>query len=326
MPDRSEHCSIGRLLGIVLTGTLLLVAGCSRDPGGELQGYAEGEFVYVAAPLPGTVTLQVVKGARVKQGEPLFALESVAEMTARDEAGRRAAQARAALQDLRKGLRPTELAALQARLQEARAAMVLAEGELDRQEQLFRSGMVSAQDHDRAKSARDQQRQQVVRLAAELQTGRLGGRSDLVAAAEANVRALEAVLARAEWELSQKSKQAPVAGLVYDTLFRSGEYVTAGRPVVALLPPENIKVRVFVPEGQLASIHPGDPVEVSVDGVKESFSGRVSYISPRAEYTPPVIYSRESRAKLVFMVEATFPPEVAVRLNPGQPVSLRFGK
>ena len=321
-----EHCSIGRLLGIVLTGILLFVAGCSRDPSGELHGYVEGEFVYVAAPLPGTVTLQVVKGAQVKQGEPLFALESVAEMTARDEAGRRLSQAGATLRDLSKGVRPTEMAALQARLQEARAAMVLAESELDRQERLFRSGTVSAQDHDRAKSARDQQGQLVARLEAELQTARLGGRSDQVAAAEANVRALEAVLARAEWELSQKSKQAPVAGLVYDTLFRSGEYVTAGRPVVALLPPENIKVRVFVPEVQLASIHPGDPVAVTVDGVKESFSGRVSYISPRAEYTPPVIYSRESRAKLVFMVEATFPPEVAVRLNPGQPVNLRFGK
>jgi len=321
-----KRCLAAALLGCLLSGTLLLAAGCTRETAGRLHGYVEGEFVYVAAQLPGTVTLQVSRGGQVRQGEPLFVLESVAEVTARDEARRRLAQAGAVLQDLRKGVRPTEMAALQARLQEARAAMLLTENELSRQERLFSSGTVSAQDFDRAKSARDQQGQLLARLEADLQTARLGGRSDQVAAAEANVRALEAALARAEWELTRKSQRAPAAALVYDTLYRSGEYVTAGRPVVALLPPANIKVRVFVPQARLASLYTGDPVTVTVDGSQESFSGTVSYISPRAEYTPPVIYSRESRAKLVFMVEATFPPETAVRLHPGQPVDLRLGK
>jgi HlyD family secretion protein len=310
----------------MVAGACLFAAGCSKENNGELHGYVEGEFVYIASPLPGTVSLQVARGDRVKQGAPLFALDSVAEMTARDEASRRLAQAKAALQDLGKGLRPTEVAGLQAKLQQAREALKLAESELARQERLFRREAIAVQDLDRSRSAREQQVQQVARLEAELQTARLGGRSDQLAAAEANVRALAAALARAQWELSQKSKQAPVAGLVYDTLYRSGEFVAAGRPVVALLPPENIKVRVFVPEAQLASVHAGDPVTVTVDGVKEALAGRVSYLSPRAEYTPPVIYSRESRAKLVFMVEAVFPPEIAARLNPGQPVDLRFGK
>lgn len=311
---------------VVIVVSVWLLTGCRQASSDLLNGYAEGDFVYVSAQLPGTVTLQVTKGQQVQAGEPLFALESVAEMTARDEARRRLTQATAALQDLRKGLRPTEMASLQARLQQAKAAMVLTENELARQEKLFTSGMISAQDHDRAKSARDQQGQVVAALQAELLTARLGGRSDQLAAAEANVRALEAALQRAEWELSRKSQRAPVAGLVYDTLYRSGEYVTAGRPVVALLPPENIKARVFVPETRLTSIHVNDPVTVTVDGVKEQLNGKVSFISPRAEYTPPVIFSRESRAKLVFMVEATFPPETAVRLHPGQPLDLRFGK
>jgi len=291
-----------------------------------LQGYVEGEFVYVAAPLPGTVTLQVSRGNMVKRGEALFALESVAERSARDEAARRLAQARAGLEDARKGMRPTELAALRAQLQQAKDALNLAESEFGRQERLFQSGTVSAQDLDRARSARDQQTQLVARLQAELQTAGLGARSDQVVAAQANVRALEAALARAEWELSQKSQRAPEAALVYDTLYRSGEWVAAGRPVVSLLPPGNIKVRFFVPETRIAAIHPGDPVQVSVDGVEGTFGGNVSFISPRAEYTPPVIYSRENRAKLVFMVEATFPPEIAARLHPGQPVDVRPGR
>ncbi len=305
---------------------VLLLTGCGKSEPAQLQGYVEGEFVYIASPLPGTVTLQVSRGSTVKRGDPLFALESVAERSSRDEAGRRLAQARAALEDARKGLRPTELDSLTAQLRQARAAFALAETELGRQERLFRSGSVSAQDLDRARSARDQQQQLSARLEADLRTARLGARSDQVTAARANVRALEAVLARAEWELSQKSRLAPEDALVYDTLYRSGEWVAAGRPVVSLLPAGYVKVRFFVPEKLVATLHPGDPLTVSVDGVKEPFHGTVSFISPRAEYTPPVIYSRESRAKLVFLVEATFPPSESSRLHPGQPVDVRLGR
>ena len=94
--------------------------------------------------------------------------------------------------------------------------------------------------------------------------------------------------------------------------------------MVVLLPPQNIKVRAFVPETRIGSIHYGDTVQVTVDGVNNPFVGKVSYISPRAEYTPPVIYSRESRAKLVFMVESVFDPDVSANLHPGQPVDVEF--
>lgn len=303
----------------------LLFSACSNSQSQDVfHGYVEGEFVYIASPLPGIVTLTVARGDTVKEGAPLFALESEAERSSRDEARRRLAQAQAALRDAGKGLRPSEIAALKAQHQQARSALNLAEIEYVRQERLFRTGTVPAQSLDAALAVRDQQLQTVAKLAADLQTARLGARSDQIAMAQANVKALEAVLARAEWDLSQKSRQAPEAALVYDTLYRSGEWAAGGKPVVALLPPGSIKVRVFVPETRLAALHPGDPVTVTVDGSKESFSGKISFISPRAEYTPPVIYSRESRAKLVYLVEAAFPPEATPRLHPGQPVDLVF--
>jgi HlyD family secretion protein len=65
-------------------------------------------------------------------------------------------------------------------------------------------------------------------------------------------------------------------------------------------------------------------VQVFADGAREAVAGKVSFISPRAEYTPPVIYSRENRSKFVFMVEALFEAGVAERLHPGQPVDVRF--
>src|SRR6266536_1194185 len=238
---------------------LLFIGSCSDPPKNRFQGYVEGEFVYVAYPLAGTLeTLQVRRGEQVKAGDPLFVLDETAEKAARDQ---------------------------------DQAELVLSEAEYAREEKLFRTGVAASQDLDRARSTRDQDQQR---------------------------------LTQAEWNFSQKQQAAPQAGLVYETPYRQGEWVAAGKPVVALLPPQNIKVRAFVPETRVGSIHYGESVWVAVDGVREPFIGKVSYISPHAEYTPPVIYSKESRDKLVFMVEAVFDPPAAAKLHPGQPVDLQF--
>jgi HlyD family secretion protein len=250
----------------------------------------------------------------VASGAPLFALETNPEKAAKEEAERRLTQARASLEDARKGKRPTELDAIEAQIRQAQAALELSESELARQTRLIRTGATSQQDLDRAKATRDQDCQRIVQLEADLATARLGSREAQIAAAEANVRALEAALARADWDYSQKRQTAPQAALVFD----------AGKPVVSLLPPSNIKVRAFIPEEKIGTIRLGETVQVRVDGEKEPFTGRVSFISPQAEYTPPVIYSRESRSKLVFMIEAVFEPKIAARLHPGQPVDVAY--
>jgi len=305
---------------------LLALAGCKSKESDRIQGYAEGEFVYVASPLAGQLEkLSVKRGEQVKVGDPLFTLESGAERAAQDQAKRMLAQAQATLEDARKGKRPTEMDSLEAQLQQVRAALVLSKQDLARQEKLIKTGATSADDLDKARSANDQNQHRVEQLEADVKTGKLGMREDQIAAAEAEVRAKQAALAKADWDLSQKKQSAPQSGLVFDTLYYEGEWIAAGHPVVALLPPSNIKVRAFVPEGRIGSIHPGDVLNVFVDGVAEPMKGKVTFISPQAEYTPPVIYSQETRGKLVFMIEARFDPETAVKLHPGQPVDVRIG-
>jgi HlyD family secretion protein len=303
-----------------------LLAGCRREPSDRVQGYVEGEFVYVASPYAGALeTLSVQRGAQVKKGDPLFTLDSAVEKAALDEAKRKLDQARANLEDVKKGRRQTELDSIEAQLKEARAALVFSEADFERKELLFKSGSNARDDYDRARSTRDQNRQRVAQLEADLKTAQLGSRADQVIASEANVRATEATLTKAEWDFSQKHQAAPQDALVFDTLYREGEWIAAGRPAVVLLPPPNIKVRAFVSETRVGSIHPGDSLRVTIDGVGDSFAGKVSYISPQAEYTPPVIYSRETRSKLVFMIEARFDPQTAAKMHPGQPVDVTFG-
>jgi HlyD family secretion protein len=303
----------------------LALAGCDRATDDRVQGYAEGEFVYVASPFAGTLlTRSVERGTQVKAGDPLFALGPEPEQAAREEAERRLAQGRAELADTTKGRRAPEIAALQQQLQQARTAAILSEKNLKRQEELYRSGASAAREHDAVRATRDQDAQRVSQLEADLQTAELGSRDDQIAAAAANVKALEAALAKADWALGQKRKAAPQAGLVFDTMYEPGEWVPAGRPVISLLPPEKMKVRAFVPEGRVGAVHPDDAVSVSVDGAAGPVEGRVAFISPQSEYTPPVIYSQESRGKLVFMIEIRFDPAVAAKLHPGQPVDVRF--
>lgn len=310
------------------TGALalaLMLGSCQKEESGLIQGYVEGEFVYVASPRSGAIEkLSVQRGDRVEAGALLFTLEGDPELTARDEAMRRLAQAKATLEDAKKGRRPSEMESMTAQLEQSKAAASLSEKELARQEQLARSGATSKDEVDKARSNHDQNKQRVAQIEADLKTAQLGLRSDQIAAAEAEAHAREAALAKAEWDLAQKKQSAPKAGLISDTLYREGEWVAAGKPAVILLPPQNIKVRAFVPEAAVGSIRVGQGVKVLVDGVSEPFTGKVSFIAPQAEFTPPVIYSRESRSKLVFMIEVVFDSQVGEKLHPGQPVDVQI--
>lgn len=309
---------------LLVTG-LLILAACNRPPPAYFQGYAEAEYVRVALPFAGMLErLHAERGAQVAAGDPLFVLERENETAARREAEERLRSAEAQLANLRKGRRPTEIEAIQAQLAQAETNLGLSEAQLRRAEQLVAQNFIAKEKLDEARTARDRDRARVAQLRAELATAKLAARADEIKAAEAAVEAARAALEQAEWRLSQKSATAPVAGRVVDTYFVKGEWVPAGVPVVSLLPPQNVKVRFFVPETALGSLNVGQAVSVECDGCPAPIPARISFIAPQAEFTPPVIYSRENRARLVFLIEARPSAEDAPKLHPGQPVSVRI--
>lgn len=302
----------------------LALGACSPRAEQSYQGYVEGEYVKVAAPFAGNLTiLNVKRGNQVSAGMPLFSLEQENEVAERREAVERVKRAEAQLEDLKKGKRPPEIAAVSAQLAQAKAGLKLSESQLKRQEQLVAAKFISEDKLDEARSAYERDKARVDELYAQLITARLAARQDEIRAAAAEVAASRAALAQAEWKLDQKSVKAPLDGLVEDTIYVQGEWVPAGSPVVSLLPPQNIKVRFFVPELQLSAIHIGQRVHLGCDGCKP-LTAQVNYISPQAEYTPPVIYSKDSRAKLVFLVEARPAPDESTAFHPGQPVDVRL--
>jgi HlyD family secretion protein len=142
--------------------------------------------------------------------------------------------------------------------------------------------------------------------------------------AEAALRQANANLAWSETRLTRRRAASPADGTIQQVYYRPGETVPAGRPVVALLPPGNLKIRFFAPQADLPEIKFGDTVNVTCDGCEKGLTAKVSFMARSAEFTPPVIYSQDERTKLVFLIEAR--PEQPEKFRVGQPVSVSLAK
>lgn len=302
----------------------MLLPGCKRAEEERFQGYLEGEPVLVAAQQSGQLTsLTVQRGDQVRAGTPLFSQDQATEAASVEQAKAQVAQAQAQLANLGSGKRPPEIAVIEAQLKDAEVKRKLSADQLARQQALVAKGFVSADTLDQVRTQLGRDEAAVAQMKAQLATARLPfGRSQERAAALAEVAASLATLKQSAIRLEQKSQLAPATGLVQDTFFRVGEWAEPGQAIVSILPPENIKVRFFVPEARLNALQAGQTVAIHCDGCPAPLPATIRFISPSAEYTPPVLFSEKNRYRLVYLVEAWPQPKDAARLHPGQPVDV----
>jgi len=304
---------------------IVVFTGCSGSRTATYQGHVEGEFVNLSSSQPGHLEhLAVTRGQQVDRGTPVFTLEATEENALQHQAQQQLAAAAAQFADLETGRRPPEIAVIRAQLRQAQAAARKSAQQRQRDEAQYRSGGISREQLEATLAQATSDAAHVSELENQLDVARLPGRSQQLKAQSGQVRAARAVLAQADWRVEQKSVAAPSAGRVYDTMYREGEWVAAGDPVVRMLPPQNIKVRFFVPQTIVGSLAVGRKVSLHCDGCAADIQAAITFVSPEAEYTPPVIYSNETRSKLVFMIEAHPTPEDAVKLHPGQPLAVRL--
>jgi len=302
------------------------LAGCQKDADRGWQGYIEGEYVLLASPYAGQLQkLYLRRGEAAVAGKPLFALEQENERQQRLQAEEQLKAAEARLKNLEVPLRAPQIEALREQLVQAKAARALSASQLARQEKMFKSGYIAQSLYDEAKSAYERDTARVAEADAQMKNAQQPlGRDSERKAAERDVDAARAALAQAEWRLDQKSVAAPASGLVQDTFYVEGEWVPAGRPVASILPPGNVKARFYVAEPALNQFPVGKSLSITCDGCPAPIEAKVTYISSQAEYTPPVLYSKESRGKLLFLVEARPAAADGARLRPGQPVDVGF--
>jgi HlyD family secretion protein len=322
---------VNRRFIVLVTIVVLAAAGAgwwwtTRDPPRvEWQGYAEADFIKVAPTQQGLLTsLFVARGSKVASGAPLFEQDDTADRAARDQTERQLKQAEEQLANLQAGGKPTEIQQAEASLADAKAARDKIEGDLRRNEVLVKTFAATQQLVDQERADLRSANAKVQGLEAALAQMRAPlGREGEIKAQQQLTESLRAAVSMAQWRIDQRHVMAPAAGIVADVLARPGETIPAGGPVVSLLPLENIFVRFFVPETRLAEVHGGDKVALLCDRCPADLTATISFISPQAEFTPPVIYSEASRSKLVYMVEARPPREQARLINPGQPIAVR---
>lgn len=311
------------LVAILLVVAVAVIGGLFAFPSfnrpSVLSGYIEGEPLYLAAPVSGTVkAMYVVRGQDVVAGGRLFVVDPQQPLSVRDQAAAQVAAAQAQAVDARKGERPLELAVLDANVAAAEAKARDADAALRRVSALEAKGFESKSALDDAQANAQAADAQVKAARKQRGVGTLGSREDQIRAADARVSEARASLVGAAAQLSNVAPAAPEAARVEDIFFQQGEWAPANQPILSLLPDERIKVRFFVPERSLAAYPVGAVVRFVCDGCPKGLTARVDYVSPRPEFTPPVIYSREARDRLVYLLEA----QPSVRLNPGQPVDV----
>jgi len=301
---------VGLIVAIGIVAWLVL--GSSNKPR-TLSGYIEGDDLYLAAPVSGTVaSISAVEGTRVVAGQPLFAI-APATLTAQGEQ----AQANVAAAQ-------TQIAAAEANVRQADADSAAAAADAGKaRSDLARllgvrkddPAAVAGKDIDAARAALSnaQARVNAARHAADARRAQV---------ASARAQAEQAKGGRNEVAIrqGQLSPLAPAAGRVDEVFYQPGEWAAANQPIVSLLPDAKVKVRFYVPEKELARYRIGRTIHFSCDGCSKGLSATIRYVSPQPEFTPPVIFSRDSRDRLVFMVEAY--PTHPERLQPGLPVDV----
>ncbi|AMO95479.1 hlyD secretion family protein [Collimonas fungivorans] len=310
---------------VLAASSCLALTACTPSNDNDWQGYVEGEYVYIASSQAGRLDrLSVLRGQQVASGAPLFMLESGDEIAAQRQARRQLNAAEAQLVDIKSGKRPQEQEVTRAQLAQAQATAAKAALQLSRDQAQFQAGGIAKQQLDDSRAAAETAAAQVRQWQSQLAVDRLPNREAQVRAQQAQVEAAQAVLEQADWKLAQKNVTATRGGLVFDTMYREGEWVAAGNPVLRMLPPENVKIRFFVPETVLGRLKVNQAVTLGCDGCQANVAAHISYISTESEYNPPIIYSNQSRAKLVYMIEARPAPADAPKLHPGQPLEVRL--
>jgi len=306
----------------VTTAMLLLIAltACDRDRN-TFQGYVESDNLLLASPYSGNlIELPVVRGEFVNKSDVLFQLDPNPEAIEIKQTNFLLSEGKYNLKDAESPRRKPEIKAAMAKLGQVEARLRLAELRKKRYYLLYEKKAGNLDRSDEARERLVELQELKKQSEAELELANLGARKYKLDEKKTRLQLLEERVRLSQWALTQKTGYAPDAGIVFDTYYHEGEWVSAGSPVVSLLVPENINIEFFVPAAILTKLRTTQTVYFTCDGCAAKNKATINYISPEAEYVPPLVYSRSNYDKLVFRIKAN--PEKPGLFKPGQPVTI----
>jgi HlyD family secretion protein len=312
-------------LTIMVVG-VCFISGCNNHNNATFQGYVEGKYTYVSSAVSGHLQeLYVEKGNVIKKSQLLFKLDPEPENSQLQMAKQNLAHDEQILEDSLKGGRETIIKAIEAKRAQIIAETDLNKKTLDRYQNLYKTRTIDKASLDDAVTTYQTSIEKLKEVDANLAEAKMGARENVIAAQKALVESDIAAVNKAEWTLTQKTVYAqPNESFVFDTLHEKGEFIPAGEAVIVLLPRETFKVIFFIPQHTLSQVHMDEKIHFTCDACHATYEANISFIAPDPEYTPPVIFSKETRDKLVYRIEAKIVPEAITKINVGQPVDVKI--
>ncbi|MEI6056838.1 MAG: HlyD family efflux transporter periplasmic adaptor subunit [Lentisphaerota bacterium] len=306
---------------------ILTFTSCEKAKNDNLStGYIDADYVYISAPSSDKIKdLYVKKGSLIKAGDKLFELESY-KATAFLGANENLDMAlQNYIADMKKGARPEDIKQWQCGAYAIKEMIILTK--LLTEMYSFLSVKNAAADQY-FWYARQLQYSFIAFskvIEAHIDYMKLPERPDKIAAFEMADNAIKSMIPYNKYQLQETTQLSPCNALVFDIFYRKGELVQAGKPVIMLLPDDNLKVVFYVNASNIKKIKLGENVKVYFsEESKEFIPAQINYISPNVQYTDPLIYSLKHNDKLIYMVEAKFAPEDKLSLHPGEVVSVEF--
>ncbi len=299
---------------------VILVSGCERSDKDRYQGYVEGENIYLSSPYSGILIKKLVsRGQMVKQGNILFQLDDNPEayFVAHNKA--ELEQAQKIMTDLQQPRRPAEIKAVQEQVNQVDAQLKLASLRVKRLQTLMLKGATDRYSLDAAIARHQELEQQKAQFLSNLDLANQGSRVNQVKAQQSSVDAALVELQQSQWQLAQKTLRAPADGEIFDTYYQQGEFVPAQHAIASLLPPDTLRIEFFVPMRVMNRLTIGQKVIFSCNDCTEEQVAIIRYISPEAQYVPPLVYSDANSDKLVFRIKARI-ESASTTFKPGQPV------
>lgn len=305
--------------------TLLVLCGCNRNGHYQYQGYVEGENIYIASPYAGILVKKLInRGESVRKDQILFQLDENPEALVVKQREAQLLQAQKNLNDLEKPRRPEEIQAIKDQINQVEAQRNLAQLRVQRFGQLRDKGAIDKDTYDAAVSHLQEVEHQKEQYQANLALAQQGSRTSQIQAQQAAVENASASLRQSQWQLAQKTLTAAADGIIFDTYYLEGEYVPAQQPIASLLSASTLRIEFFVPVLVMNQLKIGQAVTFQCDGCNTSHQAVIRYISPQAEYIPPLVYSDNNVDKLVYRIKASVNPSEFSSLKPGQPVMVQF--
>lgn len=266
--------------------TLLLIS-CNKKENKSFSGYIDANLVYLSADFGGRLTdLPLSKGQIVKKNQFLFKLEQTNELY---------------------NVKMSQLGTKELLAQRQQILTQLNYNEINyhRIVGMRQQNAASQNDLDAAQRDLNISKQQLDDINTKIKSNQVD-------------------VADKKWLVSRKENFAPEYGIIFDTYYTQGEFVQAGIPILSLITKQNIKAIFFAPEEKLSQLRLNEHIKIKTDQNPHFATGHISYISNIAEYTPPIIYSREERQRLVFRVEVQINSPDLEKIHLGQPVTLEL--